>query len=137
ERHRERDGNRNRHQQRRAPLPKTDQSDDDDENDRFVKTLHKQVDTFFNLQRLVRRTRVDQVSGHLLPQTIEREINLFAKLRNLFTGSHLDRKRDRATALPVTITVAPVEEVLKTRRTLVTTNHIDEVAHVNHRAVRR
>ncbi len=61
ERHGQRDRNGERHQQRRAPLPKADQRHEHHQHDRLVQALHEQVDVLLHLPRLVRGASEDQI----------------------------------------------------------------------------
>src|SRR5262249_4298792 len=51
--HGQSDGNRDRHQQGRSPLPKADERDDDHQDNGFFQRAHEQVEILLYMQRLV------------------------------------------------------------------------------------
>ena len=71
ERHRQCDGYGQSHDQRQAPLPKSEQRNDNDENDGFDKCAHEQMDVLLHLKRLVGRVRKNQVGWKNLVKLLE------------------------------------------------------------------
>jgi hypothetical protein len=51
--HRKGDGDGNRHEQRGAPFPESNQRDDHHQANGFVQSIHEQVDLLLHLDRLV------------------------------------------------------------------------------------
>src|ERR1044071_9613407 len=66
-------------------------------------------------------------------QSHQRLIYALAELVDLLPRTHLNGKRDCTTAMPITVVVAPVEEVGVTHGILVSTDHVDHVTQINRR----
>src|SRR6185436_7368717 len=60
-------------------------------------------------------------------------IYALAEFADLFPRTHLNGKRDCTTAMPVTLLIAPVEEVGVTHGILVSTDHVNHVTQINWR----
>ncbi len=89
---RQRDRNRDRHQQRRAPLPEADQRDDHYQTDRFVQRVHEEVDLLFHLYRLVGGVDHHQVVGQVLLHAVQLLGHVPAEEIDLLAVAHVDSR---------------------------------------------
>src|SRR5262245_10138078 len=89
-----------------------------------------------DLQRLVRRTRNNQVLGKLSLDAIKDAIHSLAELVNLFAGAHQHCERDSAIAMPIALIVAPCIEVEEPCRAVVTAVNLGNISQVHRAAVR-
>ena len=99
--HQQGERNRQRHQQRRAPLPEADQRHQDHQPHRLVQARHEQVDVLLHLPRLIAGARDDQVLRQAASQVVQRRVHLPGEIVDLLARAHLHRKRDGAGALPL------------------------------------
>ena len=104
--HRQRQRDGSSHQQRRTPIPKSDQGDDDDEDNGLIEAAHQQTDKFLHLLRLVRRARNNKVSRQLRAHGGKRLIHRFAELEYLLSRPHLHGQGNGTVAMPIPVRIA-------------------------------
>jgi len=91
ERHRERNGYGQSHDQSQTPLPKSKQRNNNDENDGFDKGPQEQVDVLLDLERLVGCVRKNQVGWKNLAKVRKLRIHGPSEACDLLLIAHVDR----------------------------------------------
>src|SRR5271167_4624382 len=134
--HRQCDGYGESHNQRQAPLPKSDQRNDDHEYDGFEKRPHEQVNVLVDLQRLIGGVRQNQVGGKNLTKLRELQIHGLSEARDLLSIAHVDRQGDRAAALPVPTCVLPRVIIQILRGRLIPPANLNEISKIDRGALR-
>src|SRR4029079_3857603 len=112
----------------RAPFPETNERNNHNQSDRFIKTAHKQVHIFSDLERLVGSAGHDEVVRQTLLQIVKSDINCFTKLADDFARPHLHCECNGPTAMPLSIGITPGKEIEITRWTVVATGNVYEVS---------
>src|SRR5882762_1113704 len=131
ESHAQRDRNCQGHDERQTPFPKSDQRNNDDKDDRFVQGAQEKMNVFFHLQRLVGGMRDDQVRRKNLAELSKFPVDGLTERRDLPLVSHVDRKRDRTTALPLPLWVLPRVVVQVLSGALVAATDFDQVTEID------
>jgi hypothetical protein len=103
-----------------------------DEHDRLAETAVEESDVLGYLAGLIRRACEDEVRRQERASLGQRRIDLGAKLPDLRSGAHRDRKRDGSRRPKHSGTIFPRVRVEKTRR-LVFAPNIEEVPQPNRR----
>src|SRR6185503_2630226 len=79
--------------------------------------------------------RHDQVVRQLFPKFLQLSVYVFTEWSDVSVRAHLDGDRDGTAALPIALCVAPVVEVQISRRTVVASLDVNNVAQVNRRSL--
>src|ERR1700691_4725430 len=95
------------------------------------------MNVFFDLQWLVGSMRDDKVRRKNLLELSEFLVDGLTERRHFPLITHVDRKRDRTTALPIPLRVFPGVVVQVLSRALVAAADIDQVTKINGCAGRR
>src|SRR6266849_4013398 len=89
------------------------------------------MNVFFDLKRLVGGMRDDQISRQNLVDLSEFLVDGLAERRDLPLVAHVDRERDRTTALPLPCWVFPRVVVQILRGALVAATDFDQVTEID------
>src|SRR5258708_30118169 len=95
------------------------------------------MDVFLDLEWLIGGMRDDQVGRKNLVQLCKFLVDRLTERRDLLLVAHVDRKRDRTTALPLSLWVLPCVVIQELGRALVSAADFNQVAEINWSAGRR
>src|SRR4029077_1282880 len=129
--HGERDRNRQRHDQRETPFPKSNQRDSDYQDDRFHQGTQEKMNVLLNLQRLIGSVRDDEIRRKNLFKLCKFLIDRLTEVCDLLLIAHIDRQRDGTTALPLSSGVLPRVIVQIGGRSLIAGENLDQVPQIN------